>query len=298
VSVSFAGCRKGLLLLAVLIATIAAAHAVEPCAEMIRLRTSDGVRLDGVIYRPVSKPRATALVLVHGFGGEFYSGYFPQLALDAATQGYATLALSMRDHGMGPKVSDFGDSQTDIAAAAEYLRKQGFSKLALLGQSMGTNQVLMYQAGRGDSAVAATVLVGGPGDPFEWNVWQVGKQKAQATVDEAIQLRDAGKEHQLMLVDMGPIGKLLYSPRYLLSIRGPQRRSNPYQNLQKIKSRVLIVQGKADKLVPPEVPERLRAARSEPQPDLVYIDGADHGFARHERELIDAVLSWLKRVAP
>ena len=53
------------------------------------------------------------------------------------------------------------------------------------------------------------------------------------------------------MVDLGPIGKALYTARYLLSIRGPDRRSNPYTNLAKVKNPILIVQGTADKLVAP-----------------------------------------------
>jgi len=48
--------------------------------EQVRVHTSDGVALDGILYRPATNPRPIAFLLVHGFGSNFYSEYFPQFA--------------------------------------------------------------------------------------------------------------------------------------------------------------------------------------------------------------------------
>lgn len=265
-------------------------------SELVALLTTDGVRLQGIVFR-AAKPRPSALLLVHGYGGTFYGAYFAKLGEAAAKAGYDTLALNMRDHDAGPKKSSFTDNQADIAAGAAYLRQLGHKRLVLLGQSMGTNRVLYYQAASGDPDIAATVLVSGPGDLFEWNVWQFGKEKAQASVDEALHLQRDGHEEELMIVDLGPIGKALYSPRYLLSMRGPDRRSNPYTNLAKVKNPILIVQGTADKLIAADVGKRLQNAAG-PTAMLANIEGAGHGFENYESPLIEKVLGWLNTVAP
>jgi len=267
-------------------------------SELVTLRTADGVRLQGIVFR-ASKPRATALLLVHGYAGNFYEAYFPELAAAAAHAGYDTLALNMRDHDAGPKMYSFTDNQADIAAGAAYLRGLGHKRMALLGQSMGTNRVLYYQAASGDPDIAATVLVSGPGDLFEWNVWQFGMEKAQATVDEALKLQRSGREEELMLIDLGPIGKALYSARYLLSLRGPDRLSHPYQNLAKVKNPILIVQGTADRLIQKDVGKRLQtAAPAGSAAVFVNIEGAGHGFENYEPVLSDRILGWLNTVAP
>jgi pimeloyl-ACP methyl ester carboxylesterase len=264
----------------------------------VTLRATDGVRLQGIVFH-ASKPRASALLLVHGYAGNFYEAYFPKLAEAAAHAGYDTLALNMRDHDSGPKKSSFTDNQADIAAGVAYLHELSHKRVVLLGQSMGTNRVLYYQASSGDPDVAATVLVSGVGDLFEWNVWQFGVEKAQATVDEALKLQRAGREEELMLIDLGPIGKALYSARYLLSLRGPDRLSNPYQNLAKVKNPILIVQGTADKLIQKDVGKRLQtAATAGSAAVFVSIQGAGHGFENYEPVLSDKVLGWLNTVAP
>jgi len=265
-------------------------------SELVALRTTDGVRLHGIVFH-AAKPRPSALLLVHGYGGTFYGAYFAKLGEAAAQAGYDTLALNMRDHDAGPKKSSFTDNQSDIAAGAAYLRQLGHKRLVLLGQSMGTNRVLYYQAASGDPDIAATILVSGPGDLFEWNVWQFGKEKAQATVDEALNLQRAVRGEELMLVDLGPIGKALYTARYLLSLRGPDRLSNPYLNLAKVKNPILIVQGTADKLIPPDVGKRLQMAAG-PTAVSASIEGAGHGFENYESALSEKVLGWLSTVAP
>jgi pimeloyl-ACP methyl ester carboxylesterase len=265
-------------------------------SELVTLRTTDGVHLQGIAFR-ASKPRQSALLLVHGYAGTFYGAYFAKLGEAAAQAGYDTLALNMRDHDTGPKTSSFIDNQADIAAGAAYLRQFGHKRLVLLGQSMGTNRVLYYQAASGDPDIAATVLVSGPGDLFEWNVWQFGKEKAQASVNEALKLQQAGRPEELMMVDLGPIGKALYTARYLLSMRGPDRLSNPYTNLAKVKSPVLIVQGTADKLIEKDIGKRLQIAAG-PTAVLTSIEGAGHGFENYESPLSEKILGWLNTVAP
>ncbi len=264
--------------------------------EIVELRTADGVRLQGLVFR-AARPKTAALLLVHGYGGNFYEAYFPKLAEAAVRAGYDTLALNMRDHDAGPKKSSFTDNRADIAAGAAYLRELGHERLVLLGQSMGTNRVLYYQAASSDQDIAATVLVSGPGDLFEWNVWQFGKDKAQATVDEALNLQRTGHHEQLMLVDLGPLGRALYTAQYLLSMRGPERVSNPYVNVAKVKNPILIVQGGADKLIAPDIGKRLQMAAGHAAV-LASIEGAGHGFENYESSLSEKILGWLSTVVP
>jgi fermentation-respiration switch protein FrsA (DUF1100 family) len=91
----------------------------------------------------------------------------------------------------------------------------------------------------------------------------------------------------------------LYTAGYLLSLRGPQAQSDPYRNLQKVRNPVLVIQGKQDRLVAPEIGKRLQAAVGlSRRADLFLMDDADHGFRGQERALIERVLQWLKQMAP
>ncbi len=287
---------------AVLLCAVGAAAQGQPPVrlEQVALTTSDGVRLNGIVYRPdTGKPSPVGLMLVHGYGGNYYGAYFPYLGRAAAQQGMVALALNMRDHDTGPKTFDFTENERDIAAGVAHLHSLGAGKIVLLGQSMGTNRVLYYQAASGDPTIAATVLVSGPGNLFQWNVWQFGQKKAEETVNEALRMQAEGRDRDLMLVEMGPLGKALYTPRYMLSLRGPKAKSDPYQNIQKVKNPVLIVQGKADKLVEPDIAERLhKAAANNPKVEVQYVEGADHGFSSQQPQLAERVLNWIKSAVP
>ena len=288
------------IILAVLLsAGTAIAQQAKPAVtlEQVELTTSDGVRLSGIVYRPADAPSPVGLMLVHGFGANFYEAYFPYLGRAAAEHGMVALALNMRDHDSGPKTSDFTDNQADIAAGVERLHSLGAKKIVLLGQSMGTNRVLYYQAASGDPTVAATVLVSGPGNLYQWNVWQFGQRKAQETVSEALRMQAEGRDRDLMLVDLGPLGKALYTPRYLLSLRSPTAKSDPYQNIQKVKNPVLILQVKGDKLIESDIAERLhKAAVNNPKVDVQYLEGTSHGLSSQQPLLADRVLTWIKSV--
>lgn len=273
------------------------AGAQEIRTELITLRTSDGVELAAAVYTPPVAPRA-AVVSVHGYAGSFYSGVQAHFPRALARSGYLVVVPNMRDHDRGPKTARFEESALDIAAAVDEAASRGPGPVILHGQSMGTNRVCYYLAERADPRVVALVLTAGPGDLFEWNVRVFGREAAQRTLAEAQRRIAEGRGRELMLVDLGPLGQALYSADHLVSLRGPDTRSNPYRNLAAVRVPVLIVQGTADPLVDREhVPERLRAsARAAPRVDVLMIDGADHAFSRHRAELADAVIGWLGKV--
>ena len=92
----------------------------------------------------------------------------------------------------------------------------------------------------------------------------------------------------------GPLGKARYSADHLVSLRGPQTKSDPFRNLAQVTVPVLLVYATADRLVDLEVGRRLRsAAIRAPRADLVEIPGADHGFSQHQAGLVSTVDRWL-----
>ena len=42
--------------------------------ELVRLKTNDGIRLDGVLRQPQAAKDKTGIVMIHGYSGNFYSG--------------------------------------------------------------------------------------------------------------------------------------------------------------------------------------------------------------------------------
>jgi pimeloyl-ACP methyl ester carboxylesterase len=284
-------------LLLLLLAAGAAAQPAGVTAEFIRLRTADGLETAGLIHAPAGRPPRAGLVMVHGYGSNFYSGQAVGLGRALAERGFAAIAVNMRDHDLGPKTTLFEDTRWDTQAAVDELGRRGVGPLVLVGESLGTNGVLFYVMETQDGRVRAVVLLAGPGNAFEWNVRTLGRERATRTLGDALRRKIEGRGRELMLVDLGPLGTALYSADHLVSLRGPQTKSDPYRNIAQLAVPVLLVYGAGDRLVDPEVGRRLKAtATKAPRADLVEIAGADHGFTAHQTELAATVERWLAEV--
>jgi alpha/beta superfamily hydrolase len=97
-----------------------------------------------------------------------------------------------------------------------------------------------------------------------------------------------------MLIDLGPLGKTLYTANHLVSLRGPQTRSDPFVNIARTSKPTLIVHGLADRLADPNVADQLqKSAGPESQVALTKVAGADHRF-RGRQEILEKIISqWL-----
>ncbi len=289
-----------LLLIAALVAALAVGAAAQPATvgtELVRLATADNRQNAGLLHAPIGRVPRGGVVLVHGYGGNFYSEPTASLARGLAERGFVTVAANLRDHDGGAKTTPFEENRWDVQASIDELARRGIAPIALVGYSLGTNSVLFYAAEAGDPRVRAAVVLAGPGNAFEWNVRQFGRERATRVLDEALRLRREGRGQELMLVDLGPLGKALYSADHLVSLRGPQTRSDPYRNIARVTAPVLLVYAGADRLVDLAVGRRLRAAATgAPRADLVEIAGADHGFSRHREDLAATVDRWLTEV--
>lgn len=280
-----------------LLAFSAGAEPASILTEFIRLTTSDSVETAGLVYAPIGRAPRAGVVLVHGYASNFYSGSTGHLSYGLAERGFMTIAINMRDHDAGPKTTLFEENRLDIQAAVEELARRGAAPLVVVGSSLGTNRVLFYLAETQDPRIRAIVLLAGPGNAFEWNVRLFGRERATQPLREAERLKDAGRGKELLLVDLGPLGKALYSAEHLVSLRGPQTKSDPFRNIAKVTTPVLLIYGTADRLVELEIGRRLKAAATRaPRVDLVEIAGADHTFSKHREELASVVERWLENM--
>jgi alpha-beta hydrolase superfamily lysophospholipase len=205
--------------------------------------------------------------------------------------------VNLRDHDNNPKTTLFEAGRWDVLAAVDELVRRGAEPVAVVGHSLGTNTVLHVAAENRDPRLRALVLVAAPGNAFEWNARLFGKERATAVLEDAQRLQAGGRGRELMTVDLGPLGRALYSADHLVSLRGPTTRSDPYRNAVTVAAPILVVQAGADRLVDPDIARRLRAAATAaPRADLLEVAGADHGFSHHQAALADALERWLAEV--
>ncbi|MFC1829169.1 alpha/beta hydrolase family protein [Thermodesulfobacteriota bacterium] len=264
---------------------------------LVQLKTADGITLDGVLRQPSAARSKPGIIMVHGYSGNFYSGVMAFLPEEISRLGFATLTINMRDHDRGPKKNRFEENCHDIEAAVDEMARRDYDPLFLFGHSMGTNRVLYYLAETEDPRIAGLLLTGPPGNLFQWNVRIFGQETATRVLRQASDLVARGKGNEWMLVDLGPLGKALYTANHLVSLRGPDTVSDPFENIARISKPVLIVHGLADRLANPEISDRLKpSAGPGIQVTVVKIPGAGHGFRGCEEELVEAIHKWLSRI--
>jgi pimeloyl-ACP methyl ester carboxylesterase len=262
--------------------------------ELIELQTTDGVRLNSLLREPYPGRAKAGVVMVHGYGGNFYSGIMAFLPEALSRRGFATLALNMRDHDLGPKKNLFEDNLPDIVSGVDHMARRGYEALFLHGHSMGTNRVLFYLAETEDPRIAGVILTGPPGNLFQWNVKIFGLEAATQVLRRAQKLKAEGKGDTWMLINLGPLGKTLYTANHVVSLRGSQTLSDPFMNIGRLFKPVLIVHGLADNLADPQVADQLRNnAGTGSHVTVRKVEGADHLFRQHEKELEEIIVQWM-----
>lgn len=117
-------------------------------AEVVRLKTKDGVEVAGDYYPASGKE---GVLLVHMMPVDRKSWVLFAEKLQEA--GFRTLAIDLRGHGEsdgGPSgYKNFSDeehqtSRLDLERAAEFLKSKGAARLSLAGASIGANLALEY----------------------------------------------------------------------------------------------------------------------------------------------------------
>jgi pimeloyl-ACP methyl ester carboxylesterase len=129
-------------------------------ATLLRFASSDGVQLSGAMVGS----GGAGVVLVHEYPADL-CGFWPY-AVYLAHKGLRALALDVRCYGRSscPQGDQArGHVADDVAAAVAELRRQGATRVALLGASMGATAVLVAGT-RVRPPVAAVVSLSGEPD--------------------------------------------------------------------------------------------------------------------------------------
>ncbi|MFI5759182.1 alpha/beta hydrolase family protein [Streptomyces sp. NPDC051569] len=149
-----------------------------PGARRGVLRTSDGVRIEAM-YEPCTAgfaknsaaagpAAATAVVVAHGFTGSVERPAVRRAARVFA-QRAAVVTFSFRGHGGSGGRSTVGDREVlDLAAAVEWARSLGHTRVVTVGFSMGGSVVLRHAALHRGRTEARTDAVASVSAPARW----------------------------------------------------------------------------------------------------------------------------------
>ncbi len=277
--------------------------------SLVRVRTRDGVWLDGMIAEP-RRRRNVALIWVHGLGSVFSSGQplIRALSTRLNAAGIAYLKLNNRGHDTvtrggkrlaGAAFERFGESVEDIRTAIVLARRAGYDRVILAGHSTGANKVLHYLARVRDRRVIGLILLG-PVSDVAAERKRVGRRELERRV--AVAERIAKRDPNALV----PPAFGYWSARRYLSLYRPGETEDvfPYYRpdarwsaLRGVGLPIAAIVGSRDGYLdrPPTalIDAFARNATRARSFTGIVIPRARHSFQNHEHDLARAIVRWI-----
>lgn len=226
------------------------------------LFTEDGIAID-ISHFLSGKP--DVCILAHGFMGSKQRPYITKLA-ERLSQHFDVITFDFRGHGKSGGVSNGTEEFYDIKAVIDYVKRNGYQKIALVGFSLGGIQGICEAAKFHD--VDALVTVGTP-------------------ADAAAIIPNAG---WLFWMANNPLGRLVL--RIWVRLGDAPEFPKPVAAIDQVSPvPLLIIHGSKDTLVDVTEAEILYQKAKEPK-ELVIIEGMDHP-PKLPDEFYDTVENWL-----
>lgn len=283
-------------------------------AELVRTVTQDGLFLDGAFYRPSEHAAngrpVDAMLLVHGTGSNFYApGLLDAFALQAVTAGLPTLRINTRGHdGVasipgeqgsrlgGAAYETISECRFDLTAWLDWLGDQGFSRVGLVGHSMGAVKAIYAMAQTPHAAVRCLIALSpprfcherllshSPDGTFATDYRRAEQLVADDRADELIQVRQ-------------PLPHLATAAGFIAKY-GPHDEYDVLRHLPKLAIPTLVVIGTesaATSAAFAGLPEDLeQLAERHAQLTVSIVQGANTGYSTCPQLPFDLTAEWMR----
>lgn len=246
---------------------------------------NEGQKIVGILHSP-DKQNPPIIIMCHGFTGTKGNIHdkFYKSAKKLCESGFAVLRFDFR--GSGESEGEFvnvtvSSEANDLKAAIEFMQKQGYEKIGVVGSSLGgAISVIGY-----DERVKAMVLwnpVTNLSQTFIDSNFIPKENVQRLEKDGFIIFRDnyTGKEFK--------IGKKFWREIETVDVKN---------YLKKVECPILILHGNKDTVVPLKQSEDAMKIIKSNVKELEVISGAEHGFYEplYEKEVINFTLGWFNK---
>jgi pimeloyl-ACP methyl ester carboxylesterase len=283
--------------------------------DLVQVTAADGLRLDGILELPAEgaepTPAIDAWVCIHGTGSNFYSstllaGIAPRLlafggaVLRANTRGHdlmCTAATSSGRRWQGAAYERVDESPLDLAAWVEFLNARGFSRIGLLGHSLGAVKAIYTLAQQSAPRVAGLVAVSPPRLSYSYFCHGARGDEFKTTFAAAEEHVRGGRGEALMEVKF-PLPYVVSAAGYV-NRYGPDERYNVLTLLDRVAVPTLVTYGSREVqadlafVLMPEAVEPLSTPANSLQ--VAVIAGGDHQYTGVHGALAARIETWLRR---
>ncbi len=282
--------------------------------NLINVITEDNIRLNG-LYSLGDKTKS-ACIFIHGFTTDFYSHQFYHSITDklkkqsnavvfAQTRGTGIQTEFLKTDGEGVFIGSYyeklSEAHLDVSAFIEFLTKEGYKEIVLVGHSLGTIKSVRYLfEGRHKDKITKLILLA----PFDKNAFMKIKApgKWHSFVEKAKEKINEGKGREIVPVPEWEDYPVSYETFYswyeqsdLSCIWDFYRKDYNFPILQKIKIPVKVILGEKDDFVNyPQFGVSAQKAlgiikRYISSCETFLIPGSGHTYFGFEKEVADQV---------
>jgi pimeloyl-ACP methyl ester carboxylesterase len=285
--------------------------------ELIQTYAEDGVRLDGfALDREPGAARRGAVLLVHGFGSNFYaSSLLRSIAIQLSRDGWSVLLANTRGHdglcylytAAGPLLGGaalelVGDARLDMHAWVAVLKQREPARPIFgIGHSLGAIKLLlaMTSTDAPSLAIDGCVAISPPRLHHETFASHRRAKQYERAIEEA---RQAEREPTSPLIRVRFPFPMLVSPATYLDKYGPASRYDWLRYLPSVRVPHAVVFGQVevtgDNPGFSDGPELAVACERQAARSVTVIEGANHQYEQGRQELCLWIGRWLRSVHP
>jgi dienelactone hydrolase len=284
--------------------------------DLVTFTTEDHHTWDGIVFVPRQgneRRRRLAVLVIHGSVGNYLTGVPRRIAFGLANAGFTVFSANTRMANYGVIFGGGLMHRTprDIDAALTVLRRRGFTRIVLLGFSLGATMVVHHHVTRQAPEVVGICTLAHPAslpDALRLRWDHYGADPGYDEVADNVRRRLAPNfedptNDRIFVVRRGrgtgerPLDCEVWTHRTWWFARGPEA-THAISRLQvgRIDVPFALIQAGEDELVKDSEGAELEAlARQGGCPSVLRdtIPGADHVFTGLDRHLIDATVAWL-----
>jgi pimeloyl-ACP methyl ester carboxylesterase len=279
--------------------------------SIVFAKTNDGVLNAGALFTsPDDSARSIVIIWIHGWGANFYSPTYVEIARTLAKKGCPCITANTRMHDIGFNIGETktmrirgggywgkpNEQTEDINAWINFAESYGFKKVILAGHSAGWAAVRNYQAIKQDSRVTGLILASGMVNP--------GTEKADSVLLlQAKELVDAGHGDDLLRIPNRRFPSFISAATFLDDISTPAELndffgvnlSNP--GIIKINCPILAFFGTRDDVGTENdlelIKSSIRRFQSRISINTAMIQDADHMYTGKENQVAETIADWI-----
>jgi pimeloyl-ACP methyl ester carboxylesterase len=292
--------------------------------QFIQVETNDGLTLPGLFYEAENSQEAAIYLHGNGSSSVFYSDDTREKqAKTLNSQSISYLLFNNRgahyiknlevkekkeSKRFGMAYEKIKDCIQDIDGAISFLRKKGYTKFYLIGESTGANKICVYHFYKPENEVSRYILLAGADDVGIYYTL-LGRENFYKLLAQAKEKITQNKGEEIMC-ELLPNEIFSYAGFYdlaypdgdynvfpFLEVMQGEKLSTKklFRYFQSINKPTLVVYGEKDRYCYENVPRVVNVLK-ELQPSFVYkiIPNSDHVFSTHQNELAEVIVEWLK----